>query len=346
MDRLQQLRAFGTHRVGRTLLVALSILTLAGTLFYLGPLFAMFVFLLFGLALPIYLGWRIPRQLALAGVVALLLGAPVFSAAYAYELRQPSPWANSNPTAPDGHGGSVLQHAHVTPFTGTAGGNYTFTVDVEPQYLPVNTSAAYLLLFISDCPYATTNHSSACPASYRFYELNHSLGSPITATQTIPFFHNLPGADAWWWTMALVLHRANSTNLSWVWLYTSMGYSGVQGPISGDFFSTFELILPVAYELSLLYPGLLFFVGLLIYVLLKNRERVRKAAKDLPGPGSLGTLAAPPKVSSPDVKGPVERSCPNCQAVVYPNETKCWKCGSELKSESAPIPSTPATPTP
>lgn len=327
-------KQFGTRRIGRAVLMAVAILTLVGSLVYLGPYVAIAVLLLFGAAVPIYLGWKRPRQLAIAGLAVLLISAPIFSVIYANELRLPSPSASSNPASPYGNGGAVIQDAKVTPFDGAQGGTYNFSASIDPQYLPQREQARFLTLYISDCPGATGNRSPNCPSGYAFFELNHTFASNLSTASTVTFARSLPGADIWWWNLALAISNSSSPkNLTWVWLYTNGSYSGVEGPVSGDFLSTTELILPAAYEVIFIYPGLVFFIGILVYVLLKNRESARRAR----APGSLppsGGTAEPPSGTTektmPTPAGKQESACPNCGAVVYPNERACWKCGKSL----------------
>ncbi|HEV2230664.1 MAG TPA: hypothetical protein VGS18_00550, partial [Thermoplasmata archaeon] len=75
--------------------MGLTLLALIGSMLYAGIYIAVLALLVFGLGLPIYAGWKRPRQLALAGLAVLLITAPVFSVLYADELRQPSPLASS-----------------------------------------------------------------------------------------------------------------------------------------------------------------------------------------------------------------------------------------------------------
>jgi hypothetical protein len=334
-------KQFGTTRVGRAVLMAVAILTLVGSLFYLGPYVSIAVLLLFGAAVPIYLGWKRPRQLAIAAFAVLLISAPLFSVVYADELRVPSPAESSNPAAPYGNGQAVLQNAVVSPFDGPEGANYTFTVVVHPEDLPTGTHARFLELFISDCPGATGNQSPSCPSGYAFYQLNHTFVANLTAPTTVTYGHILPGDDVWWWNLALAISNTSApTSYTWVWLYSNGGYNGVQGPVSGDFLATTELILPAAYEVILIYPGLVFYIGLLIYVLLKNRENARKGGAGGTLPPSSPAGGSTPSAGPTPSTGPAERTCPNCGAVVYPNETSCWKCGRSL-TEPLPASSKP-----
>jgi hypothetical protein len=345
-------RTFGTRGWGRAVLIAVAILAVVASYLYLdSPLIAIGAILLFGLAVPIYVGWTSPRQLAVGGLVVLLIGAGVFSVLYAQELRVPSPWGA---TLPNSTGGSVLQSAHVSPFDGAQGAPYTFSVLLVPQYIPANQTVYALDLFVSDCPGATTNDSTNCPAGYPFYAQNVSFSQNPAAPETINFTQVLPGADVWWWVMALATRDSGTNlsvpgNLTWDYVYTS-GSEGVQGPVSGNYDSTVELVLPSAYEFFFVYTGLVFYVGLLVYLLLKNREARKKAALTPPGgPKGMWSSTGPiePAGPSPTTGGgtgsPTELACPNCKAVVYPNEKTCWKCGAALPpsagASSAPIPS-------
>lgn len=352
MDRPTGIRTLGQKGWGRALLMGAGILATVGSLYYLqSVLIAIAAMLLFGLAVPIYLGWVGLRQLGLAGLVVLLIGAGLYGVLIAQELRTPAPTASSNPATPYGNGGSVLQGASVSPYTGASGGSYQFTVTLMPQFIPRNQTAIYLLLFVSDCPGATGNRSPDCGSGYPFFEQNRSFTSNPTAPETIVFNQTLSGTDIWWWTMELATRGPNSTvqhpgNLTYDALYVNGSYAGVEGPVTGSFEGTVELILPAAYELYFLYLGLTFGVGWLVYAVLKNREAARRGLRGVGEPPPSGATAPAPSVPplegaavrqpAPAPKG--ERSCPNCQAIVYPNETTCWKCGSTLPAASAPWP--------
>jgi hypothetical protein len=328
-------RTFGTTWIGRIVLVLIGIFAVAGALFYLGALVTILAMLVCGAFLPIYLGWKSTRQLALAGLVILLASAPVFSVAYASQLRVPSPSEGSNPSAPYGNGQAVVQNATVTPYTGAAGGTYTFSASIEPQNLPPRSTLHYLLLIVTDCPDATGNRSPACPAGYPFYEQNHSFSATPAAPTTVSFQQRLSGVDVWWWTFDLAFNNSTSKNLTQDWLYSQGTYDFPEGPVSGSFGQTFAFILPASYEVILVYPGLVFFVALLIYAVLKRRQATRGAGA--PTAGTPGAPPGTPPTAPPGAPGAPpsnaaanERRCPNCQAVVYPNESSCWKCGKSL----------------
>jgi hypothetical protein len=348
-------KSFVAKPLGRILLGALATVTLVGSFLFLGPLLGIVTFLFFGLAIPIYLGWKQPRYLAVMGLAVLLVAAPIASAWEAQMLRVPSPSANSNPNAPYGNGGAVLQGSGVTPYTGGSGGAYNFTITVHPEFVPTNTSGLqWIELIVTTCPGATGNSSPFCASGYPFYLWNQTLPANVTGPRLVSFVETLPGSNLWWYQFATAYYTGNgsSKNLTWIFLNPGNGYGSVQGPVSGDYLSTVGLVIPALYADMLLYPGLVFFVALLIYYVWKRREATRKAAAagaSAPeGPtGAAPTSPAPPgpptsgtAESTRAPTGPGERRCPNCSAVVYPTESSCWKCGTKLTSgKDTPLPS-------
>ena len=138
-------------------------------------------------------------------------------------------------------------------------------------------------------------------------------------------------------------------------------YNGIEGPVVGDFGVTYSSIIGGIYFDVLLFLGAPFYLVLLVYVLFKNRERrrqetQRRAAGPVPpaGGGTSGGGAPPTLIASASGPPPgpptspvaSERACPNCDAVVYANESKCWKCGAPLptsgSSAAPPLPSGPS----
>ncbi|HTT45383.1 MAG TPA: hypothetical protein VMH38_05135, partial [Thermoplasmata archaeon] len=71
------LKAFVQRPIGRALLIAFAVLITAFTYAYLYALIAIPIMLLVGLAVPIWLGIKRIRFLALLGLVILLLSAPI-----------------------------------------------------------------------------------------------------------------------------------------------------------------------------------------------------------------------------------------------------------------------------
>ncbi len=329
------LRRFFATREGLLVLVAVAILTLTGSFLYLGPFLAIVAFLLFGLAVPIYAGWKRPRLLAVLGLTALLIAGPLTSVLYVGTVvRVPSASADSSSVAPYGNGGPVLQGAQVAPFTSDGNGPFNFSVTVNPQYLPANASGLlWLDLFVSTCPGATGNSSPYCQSGYPFYSFNQSLTNVSQATVR-SFSIHLPAPNVWWWQMATAYVAHGNGSIVWIFLAPSSGYSGIQGPISGDFLSTVSIVLLPVYIDMLIYPGIVFFLGLIVYVYLKRRQSRRAAGRATPPetPILAGTAPGRPETGP---SGPNERACPNCQAVVYANEANCWKCGAALPPVAA-----------
>jgi hypothetical protein len=348
-------RGFGLTRLGKLVLLAISIAVLAATFYYLGPYFAIPAFVLFGLGVPIYAGWKIPRELALAGVVALLVAAPIVNYGLTSQAMVPSGavMSGTNGTS-SGTGNPVLTNAIASPYSGPGGSSFTFSVDVSPNNLPAKYLPDLLFVYVSTCPGVTGPSSPNCPSGYPFYTANLSMVG-VNASPTPETFHlALPGPNIWWWQMALLAESpffnstANRTeyNYDYIGLNANNIYGSVQGPIAGNFVTTFDLLLPQTIIELLFYPGLVFFVALLIYMFLKSREARRKAQRDRTGSASLPpTTGAPPDApSTVDVPSDAPRrnesACPKCGAVVYPGETSCWKCGSPLPSTgAAPLPS-------
>jgi hypothetical protein len=339
------LRGFGTKPLGRAILLGVAIVVTGVALAEVGLLIAIGTMLLLGLLLPIYTGWKRPRHLAIVGLVLILLIAPVTTALSTEMYRAPSPIVASSNSAPYGYGGSVLQNAYVTPFTGDSSTNFSFLVDVYPQFDPPNVTNLRIFFFVSSCPTATGNVTPpSCGSGYPYFQqierVNHSATGPIH----LAFNQQLPSPDVWWWTMFANFTLANgSAQYSFVQDLTS-GYSTVQGPVTGSWLDTFGLILPQLYLLVALYLGIPFYVALLAYVWFKAREARRKGLQGggAPAPGPAPSEKPGGGGATPASGPPVESHCPNCQAVVYPTESKCWKCGKPLPASaasSAPLPS-------
>lgn len=339
--------------VGRLLIAGLATATLVGSFLFLSPIISIPTFLFFGLAIPIYLGWKRPRQLAIMGLAVLLVAAPVGSLWEADLIRQPSPTAASDTYLPYGNGGAVLQNAQVHPFTGSGGGTYNFSVEVFPQYVPANTSGLlWVELFVTTCVGATGNSSPYCPSPYPFYSPNATLPSNLSAPFTVYFNQVLPGQNIWWFQFATAYRSGPDQNITWIFLDPGNGYGAVEGPVSGDYTSTVEAVIPSLYQDMFFYPGAVFFIALLIYYVFKRREAARQGGGGTAGPGPTAaggptgptgpssTAPAPPG-SAPVGAAPAgapEQHCPNCNAVVYANETSCWKCGTALTRPSSDAP--------
>jgi hypothetical protein len=348
------IKTFATRPIGRVALIALAIGTLAGSLLELGPFIAIPTFLLFGLALPIYMGEKRPRRLAVWGLIALLIASPLAGVGEAAMLRAPPGGVNSDTIFPySGNNSAVLQDAKVAPYLGGGGSTFLFTVNLVPANLPyAQTQVAWVELWVSTCPGATSTTSSFCASGYPFYgPYNDTFGTNGTrADHTVQFNVTLHGDNIWWWQMAAATRNTTAGNITWIFLDPGTGYPGVEGPITGDFLSTTGIVLPSVYQYVLIYDGIPFYIALAVYALFKSREARRKAARAAPpAPEGDGSPPAAPSEaptggsSAPPPKS--ELSCPNCKAVVYPNESNCWKCGAPLTKgtqPSAPLASGPS----
>src|SRR5579859_3079073 len=332
------IKAFVAKPLGRLALLALITLALAGSAIYVGYLIAIPVFLLVGLALPIYLGWTRPRTLFLVGLAALLVAGPIVTAGTVSLLLTPSPAVNGQVFPP--HTQSVLQNATVHPYTHAAGGDFTFVVDVNPAFLPNGSQPKVLWIdfFLSTCPDALSNNSTSCGGlgAYPYHFANDTYNS--STPQTVSFTETIGGVNVWWWTMGAAY--INSTGgISWLYLQPGNGYTTAEGPVTGDYLSIYTLILPAIYFTVFIYPGLVFFLGVLVYLFLKMRQRRRAGgAPSVPAPVVPSAQGGPlaPASATPAAPSRPELACPKCSAVVYAGESRCWKCGTPLTSGTVP----------
>jgi hypothetical protein len=355
VQRAASLRAFVQTRYGKIALVVLTVATLAASFLYLGPYFAIPTFLLFGLAVPIYLGWKIPRELAVLGLVAILVSGPIVNYGLTAQAMIPSPpVASATDLTNTSTGQPVLTNASEGPYNAPGGTNFTFTVDLYANRLPANYTPDLIAIFVSTCPGATGPSSPFCGGGYPFYTVNESVVNDTASPTTVQFHLALPGPNIWWWQMGLLADEsvfnisANKTETvyNWIFLDVDNTYGAVQGPVTGTWVSTYELILPQTVLSVLFYPGLVFYAALLVYMYLKNRESRKKAARAGAGSGTI-----PPTTGAEPSSGPApgttatgtpgaprrpETACPKCGAVVYPKETQCWKCGTPLTPGGSP----------
>jgi hypothetical protein len=259
-----------------------------------------------------------------------------------------------------------MQNAHVTPYTGSTSTNFTWNVTIVPRYIPPhNSSPLWLDLYISTCPGATSNSDFNCASGYPFYVLNFTFpAGNLTANTTVTFHYKFSTDGIWDWQMGLWLHNTsvpvfknNSSAIvhpyTFILLTGDPVYNALEGPVVGDFTATYEELVLTVYLNDFVYLGIPFFVVLLVYTYLKRRkaqraEMVNRAA----GPTPADSDDVPRRPSKPtDAPGSGKRpapaprrpelNCPNCGAVVYANETTCWKCGTAIPrgSASAPLPS-------
>ncbi len=329
------IKAFFAKPYGRIVLLLIVALSLAGASIYLGYLVAIPVFLVVGLGLPIYLGWTRPRTLFLVGLSALLVAGPIVTAGTVSLLLTPAPSINGEVFS--GFSQSVLQNASVHPYSRSTSGDFTFNVDVNPAFLPTGSQPKVLWVdfYLSTCPNALSNNSSSCggAGAYPFYYVNDSYNS--SAKGPVQFVEDLGGVNVWWWTLGAAY--VNSTGgVSWLYLQPNNGYSTAEGPVTGAYLSIYTLILPAIYFTVFIYPGLVFFLGVLVYLFLKMRQRRRAGgAPSVPAPMAPSTPGAA-GAAAPSAPPKPELACPKCGAVVYAGETRCWKCGTPLTSGSAP----------
>ena len=363
-------RGFLQSRIGRVVFILGTIGVVFATIAYVsdGAVIAIPIFLIVGLGLPIYAGLKRPRFLALAGVIVLIAVAPLATVVLSQEILVPPSSASSPGLGPWEVGGAVLQNATISPFTGSPTTLFTWTVAVYPKYLNAsfagtNWSKDEIQLFLSTCPGATAGNLTYCRSllgsSYPFAILNYTFSGRPANGAVVTFQHQVAGNGIWSWQMELVLaNGSNPANASRIELVGDPTYDGLEGPILGGFSVVYgALILPM-YELDLIYLGIPFFFVLLLYAWFKGREARRKelvrralaakAASSAPGGSGTAGAAPPAAPGGPPggSSGPVssELACPNCGAVVYPNEAKCWKCGGALggpPASSAPLPSKP-----
>jgi hypothetical protein len=352
-------RGFLRSRAGRVALILIALGAVFGTFSYIDPLLAIPVFLLVGLALPIWAGIKRPRYLALTGLIVLIVVAPLATIVYSQELLVPTPAVSSPGVGDDEIGGSVLQNATVSPFTAGAGTNFTWTVQVFPRYLAsslntTNWTNDSLQLYISTCPGATTPNASYCGGGYPFLTRTHAFAGPHAPANgtVVTFDQALSTSTIWSWQMELLFqNRTNASNPFRIELSGEAGYNGIEGPIVGGFVTAYGALIGTIYEIELIYLGVVFYFVLLLYAWFKSREAKRKqlikraaqsmVASQSPAAGATSGAGPSRTASTP---GPGELKCPACGAVVYPSEAKCWKCGGPLGAPSTPLPSGPDTP--
>lgn len=344
-----RIRRFLQSPVGRILLILLAVLVVFATYVYVQVIVAIPALLLFGLALPIWVGLKRPRFLALAGLVIVLTVAPISTLVITQEIQTPVGLASSATGLANTTGNPLMQDAGVHPYTGTASTNFTWTVKITPQ----NNSPGYwppvwLNLYISTCPGATGNNSPFCTQPYPFMTFNQTLPNQ-TAPYTETFHYKIGTNGIWDWQMGIYSKNKVTGKLFFQLLAGDPSYNGIEGPAVGGFWVIYsELILTVYFQ-DFLFLGAPFYFVLLVYMLFKNREKRRKETQDrAPTPIAQGdsTASAPPSSKAsplPSSQGPPgsadspappagapELNCPKCNAVVYAGEKSCWKCGAPL----------------
>jgi hypothetical protein len=334
------LKGFATRPIGRVILIAVAIVTVAFGLIYLGEVLGIAILLLFGLGLPIYMGMKRPRSLAIGGIVILLIAAPI-AAVLVTELYFQPPGAtvslSENGRPP------VLTDATVTPFSAASGQLFTFHVTIIPSRLYPNTTLRNLTFFVSTCPGATGPNETQplCSVPYPSHQtVTHLNLTAKNSTTPETLTAKLAGPNLWWWIAYATYYNSTSPKVAhYIWLNPNNGYSAMQGPVAGDFLGILGIVILPVYEQVLLYPGIAFFAALAFYAWFKQREARRRGAA-FGGPRSTDPLppvsaASEGATKSPEAESRPELHCPKCRAVVYATERQCWKCGTALGSQTS-----------
>ncbi len=339
-------RFLGTP-LGGVLLLLLAIAVVFASYAYVNIIIAIPAILLLGLAVPIWVGLKRPRYLAITGLVIILVVAPLVNLVYTQTVRTPVSPAASGAGSPYSNGGPLMQNASVSPYTGNTSTNFTWTVTVYPANHPIgNTTPVELDLYISTCPGATGNNSPNCAAGYPFILIQNKSLPNITTPYSVQFHYDIGTLGIWAWQMGIYTNNTTAPHKPYFQLLIGDPmYNGIEGPVVGSFTDTYTEILSEIYTQDFLLLGAPFYCILLVYMLFKSRERRRKdAAQRAPGPvppagetaSTKGSGAAPLPSSGVGPSGPkstsatAELNCPNCNAVVYAGEKTCWKCGAAL----------------
>ncbi|MGI0129104.1 MAG: hypothetical protein ACREEC_02965, partial [Thermoplasmata archaeon] len=340
-------RGFLRTSAGRAILLAVAIVVVGLATGYISALVGIPAMLVFGLGIPIWVGFKAPRYLALSGLVILLLAAPIANVALTQQIMTPIGASSSSNLLPVGNGGSVLQDSYVSPYVGGTSTNFTWTVTVYPQYVPAgNSTPLWLNLYISNCPGATTNNSQTCAPPYPFVVRNVSW---VNGTDLYTFHYQIGSTGIWDWQLSITVRNNASHALYDIFLVGDPTYNGIEGPVVGRFGDIYASLLLDVYVEVFLYLGASFYFVLLIYMILKRRERgkadaARRAAGPTPtddqGPSVPASTKTPesPTPRAAGIATPKEGACPNCGAVVYAGEKTCWKCGATLDQGSSGTP--------
>ena len=343
-------RRFLTTPIGRILLILLAVLVVFASYAYISVIIAIPAILLFGLAVPIWVGLKRPRYLALAGLAIILTAAPLTNIVVTQEIRAPVGASESSSGALFSNGSPVMQNATVSPYTGSTSTNFTWTVTVYPGNRPAgNSTPVRIDLYISTCPGAISDNSTLCSGGYPFVDLTNSSLPNTTSPYTVRFHYQIGSAGIWDWQMGIYTNNSTTKRAFFQLLVGDPTYNGIEGPVVGSFTDTYFELLPTLYFQDFLFLGAPFYFILLVYMLFKNRERKRKEAEQRalgPVPPAGGESEAPAGGKSPPLPSSAagtapgsgvatasavaELNCPKCNAVVYAGEKTCWKCGAQL----------------
>lgn len=349
-------RRFLTSPVGRILLILIAVLTTFASYAYISVIIAIPAILLFGLAVPIWVGIKRPRYLALAGLAIILTVAPITNIVVVQDVRVPVGPSASATGAAFANGTPLMQNASVYPFTGSSSTNFTWSVTIYPGNHPLNNSTPVRIdLYLSTCPGATGTSSPYCTSGYPFFDFENSSLPNTTTPYTVEFHYRIGTLGIWAWQMGIFTNNSTTHKAYFQLLVGDPTYNGIEGPVVGSFEDTYWELLTEVYFENLLFLAIPFYVLLLVYMLFKMRERRRKDAQRRalgpvppdggtggPPPGGAPSAPLPSQPTGPGLAGAksagatssvAELNCPKCNAVVYAGEKTCWKCGAPLTSD-------------
>ncbi|MCW6166888.1 MAG: hypothetical protein LVQ64_00340 [Thermoplasmatales archaeon] len=332
-----RIRAFFNTRVGLAVLIAIAIVVTAGSFLVGEYLTATVAALLFGLGIPVWMGQKSIKWLAVVGV-AILAVSPAISTAFEVPVVLA-------PTAAASSSNYILQNATVSPYFGGPGTNFTWTVRVDFSRIPSGNESWNMTLYLSTCPGATGRSDPNCSSGYPFTSYTQSVVNQ-TGNLPITFSEAISSSNIWDWQMSLFYTNNSGRNGTYVFLVGDPTYNGIAGPVvANGWGGVYGLIVGAIYS-DYLIVGIVFFIGLLIYAVFKQRRmrREQAASRAAPSSGTAGAESPPAGTgasSAPLASGSTARpaatqelACPNCGAVVYPKETFCWKCGTSLSAPS------------
>ncbi len=228
---------------GRAALPAATILITFGTYVYISSLLAIPAILVFGLGVPIWAGLKRPKYLALSGLVIILLVAPISSAALVQEIRTPVGPIDSGSTTSFNGTGSVLAYAEVSPATGNASTNFTWSAIVQPQYTPPGYgSPAGVELIVTSCSGALSSTAPDCPP-FSFREFTHTFSAALGPPTSVVFHYQIGAVGEWYWQMAVLLPNGTSGaapgTISPFYLTGDGANNGINGPLVLPYSTTY-----------------------------------------------------------------------------------------------------------
>ena len=332
-----RVRAFFNSRLGLLVLIAIAIVLTAASFLVGEYLTAAIAALLFGLGIPVWMGHKSIKWLAIVGVVILAVSPAVTTAFEVPVVLQPTAAASSS--------NNILQNATVSPYFAGPGTSFTWSVQVNFSRIPSGNESVNMTLYLSTCPGATGPNDPNCNAGYPFYKYPSTENvTNLTGRRTITFTEAVASSNIWDWQMSLFYNYTNHSgkNGTYVFLVGDATYNGIAGPVvASGWGGVYGLIVAAIYS-DYLVVGVVFFIGLLVYAFFKQRRvrREQAANRAAPAPEEArgGSAPAGRSGSAPLASGAArppptqELACPNCGAVVYPKETFCWKCGTSLSA--------------